>query len=168
MASPFQVSVHDLINKPGSMRRVDFAVDLPEALSNAVVEVPAGTHLEVELRLESVHEGILATGGADTVAVGECSRCLDPIEVEVKVDFVELFAYSLTNEDDFVVEDEKIDLEQVIRDEVVPNLPSQPLCQEDCQGLCVECGEKLSDNPNHKHESAVDPRWAALKNFEKE
>ena len=168
MTSPFQISVRDLINKPGTMRRVDFEVDLPDSLSNSVVEVPAGTHLEFELRLESVYEGILATGGADTRAVGECSRCLDPIEVEVKVDFVELFAYSLTNEDDLVVEDEKIDLEQVIRDEVVPNLPSQPLCKEDCLGLCVECGEKLSNDPNHKHESAVDPRWNALKNFEKE
>jgi uncharacterized protein len=168
MAKEFEVSVRDLMHKPGNMRRVDFAVALPEELSNSILTVPAGTDLELELRLESVHEGILATGGGDTFAIGECSRCLDPIEVDVKVDFVELFAYSLINEDDFVVEDEKIDLEQVIRDEVVPNLPSQPLCKEDCLGLCVECGEKLSDNPNHEHESPVDPRWKALENFEKE
>lgn len=168
MTNPFEIAVHDLINKPGTMRRVDFAIDLPEELSNSVVAVPKGTRFELELRLESVHEGILATGGGDTFAVGECSRCLDPIEVEVKVDFVELFAYSLSNEDDLVVEDEKIDLEQVIRDEVVPNLPSQPLCSETCEGLCVECGVKLSDNPNHEHEGPVDPRWNALKNFEKE
>ena len=168
MAGEFEISVRDLMHKPGEMRRVDFEVDLPEELSNSILSVPAGTHFELELRLESVHEGILATGGGDTVAVGECSRCLDPVEIDVKVDFVELFAYSLTNEDDFVVEDEKIDLEQVIRDEVVPNLPSQPLCNEDCLGLCVECGEKLSDNPDHEHEGPVDPRWKALENFEKE
>ena len=166
--SGFDVSVRDLMHKPGIMRRVDFEIDLPEDLSNSILSVSAGTHFELELRLESVHEGILVTGGGDTHAVGECSRCLDPIEVDVKVDFVELFAYSLTNEDDFVVEDEKIDLEQVIRDEVVPNLPSQPLCNEDCLGLCVECGEKLSDNPEHEHEGPVDPRWKALENFEKE
>ena len=128
MAGEFEISVRDLMHKPGEMRRVNFEVDLPEELSNSIIGVPAGTHFELELRLESVHEGILATGGGDTFAVGECSRCLDPVEIDVKVDFVELFAYSLTNEDDFVVEDEKIDLEQVIRDEVVPNLPSQPLC----------------------------------------
>jgi uncharacterized protein len=168
VAGEFEISVRDLMHKPGEMRRVDFEVDLPEELSNAIISVPAGTHFELELRLESVHEGILATGGGDTFAVGECSRCLDPVEIDVKVDFVELFAYSLTNEDDFVVEDEKIDLEQVIRDEVVPNLPSQPLCNEDCLGLCVECGEKLSDNPDHEHEGPVDPRWKALENFEKE
>jgi len=168
MTKAFEVSVRDLMHKPGNMRRVDFSAVLPEGLSNAILTVPAGTELGLELRLESVHEGVLATGGGDTFATGECSRCLDPIEVDVKVDFVELFAYSLTNEDDFVVEDEKIDLEQVIRDEVVPNLPSQPLCNQDCLGLCVECGEKLSDNTNHEHEGPVDPRWKALENFEKE
>ena len=168
MTSPFEISVRDLVHKPGEMRRHDLKVVLPEELSNSVMSVPAGTVFEVELRLESVHEGILATGAADTVAVGECSRCLDPIESEVKVDFVELFAYSLTSEDDLVVEDEKIDLEQVIRDEVVPSLPSQPLCSANCLGLCVDCGEKLADSPEHVHEDAVDPRWNALKNFTKE
>ena len=166
--SVFEVSVRDLVHKPGEMRRHEITVTLPEELSNNVMTVPAGTVLDLELRLESVHEGILATGATDTVAFGECSRCLDPIEQDVKVDFVELFAYSLTSEDDLVVEDEKIDLEQVIRDEVVPNLPSQPLCSSECLGLCVDCGEKMADNPDHVHESAVDPRWSALQNFTKE
>jgi uncharacterized protein len=166
--SVFEVSVRDLMHKPGEMRRHELLVKLSEDLGNFVVTIPKGTELDIDLRLESVHEGILATGATDTEAFGECSRCLDPIAVDVKVDFVELFAYSLTSEDDLVVEDEKIDLEQVIRDEVVPSLPSQPLCSSDCQGLCVECGEKIADNPEHVHEGLVDPRWSALQNFKKE
>ena len=118
--------------------------------------------LEIDLRLESVHEGILATGEAFGRASGECGRCLDPIESDVEVDFQELFAYSGTSEDDFVVENEQIDLDQVIRDAVVLSLPLQPVCQQDCEGLCITCGAKLSDDPQHAHEAAIDPRWIGL------
>jgi uncharacterized protein len=41
-------------------------------------------------------------------------------------------------------------------------LPFQPLCQDDCPGLCPECGARLADDPDHGHDAPVDPRWAAL------
>jgi len=42
-------------------------------------------------------------------------------------------------------------------------LPMSPLCREDCPGLCAECGVPLADaGPGHRHDAAVDPRWAAL------
>jgi uncharacterized protein len=50
----------------------------------------------------------------------------------------------------------------VLRDAVVLALPFQPLCQDDCPGLCVECGARLADDPDHRHEDPTDPRWAAL------
>jgi uncharacterized protein len=45
---------------------------------------------------------------------------------------------------------------------VVLALPFQPLCREDCPGLCAECGARLADDPDHAHDDAVDPRWAGL------
>ena len=54
------------------------------------------------------------------------------------------------------------DLEPVLRDAVVLALPFQPLCRDDCPGLCAECGARLADDPDHGHGDAVDPRWAAL------
>ncbi len=42
-----------------------------------------------------------------------------------------------------------------------------PLCREDCPGLCVQCGVRLDDaGPDHRHEDALDPRWAALSEFD--
>jgi uncharacterized protein len=84
------------------------------------------------------------------------------------VDFQELFAYSLEQEDDFLVQDEKIDLEQAITDAVVLSLPFKPVCSEDCLGLCSECGMKLAENPNHVHEMQIDSRWSELESFRKE
>ncbi len=65
------------------------------------------------------------------------------------------------DEDRLFVEDGLIGLEPVLRDAVVLALPMQPVCQEDCPGLCSECGARLADDPDHHHD-AVDIRWAAL------
>lgn len=163
--SQFVIPVHDLMHRPGLMREHDLEIILDAPMGAAGVDIVAGSPIDVDLRLESVHEGILATAEVDARAKAECSRCLDQIEIPVEVDFQELFAYSGMSEDDFVVENEQIDLEQVIRDEVVLSLPFQPVCSPDCQGLCAECGLKLSDNPNHAHEQQVDARWSELQNF---
>ena len=55
-----------------------------------------------------------------------------------------------------------VDLEPLLRDAVVLALPFQPLCMDDCPGLCPECGARLADDPDHAHDAAIDPRWAAL------
>lgn len=163
--NPYLIPVHDLMHKAGTMRRVHLDIQVPDALDNSVVAVEKGDEIVVDGRLESVHEGILVSANVSGEAKSECSRCLDPLKLEVDVEFQELFAYSLTDEDDLVITDETIDLEQVIRDAVVLSLPFNPLCSSDCLGLCVDCGVKLSENPQHEHEAPVDPRWNALKNL---
>ena len=104
---------------------------------------------------------------------GECVRCLQPIEDEVHVDLQELYVYPDQHDraaehddrdlDDETsrLEDDLLDLEPLLRDAVVLALPFQPVCRDDCPGLCSECGARLADDPDHHHDS-VDPRWAAL------
>ena len=163
----YTVAVHDLMHKPGQMRELKLDIITPEPMGEGIALVPKGIELDLDVRLESVHEGILATGEVFVDADAECSRCLEPLTVPIEVDFQELFAYSLTNEDDFVVDDEHIDLEQVIRDAVVLSLPFQPVCRKNCLGLCPDCGVKLAENPHHVHETAADPRWSALEELRK-
>jgi uncharacterized protein len=137
-------------------------------MGQGAATVPAGEIIELNLRLESVHDGILATGEVDSTAMADCSRCLEPLKLAVEVDFQELFAYSLEQEDDFLVQDEKIDLEQAITDAVVLSLPFKPVCSEDCVGLCSECGVKMADDPEHVHQAQNDSRWSELESFRKE
>ncbi len=137
------------------------------------VVVPDDASLDVDVRLESVTEGVLASGTVTAPFVGECGRCLDPIQDEVVADFVlELFAYvdsttdETTDKDEvYRIEDDYIDLEPVVRDAVVLGLPFAPLCRPDCGGLCPECGEKLDDLPAEHTHDKIDPRWAALAKF---
>jgi uncharacterized protein len=140
----------------------------PADLGIEVLGVPEGSPVELDLRLEAVMEGVLVTGTARAVLEGECARCLEPITDEIEVRFQELFVY-----DDLDVDPDEelevstlrhdlVDLEPLLRDAVVLALPVQPLCQDDCHGLCPECGARLADDPDHGHDARVDPRWAAL------
>jgi uncharacterized protein len=159
------LDTRELARSPGTTRRVSRVVSAPADLGTEVIGVPEGSGLGLELRLESVMEGVLVSGTVRGCAVGECVRCLGEVEQDLTVEVQELFAYSGREygEDDDTHElvGDLIDFEPVLRDAVVPALPFQPVCREDCPGLCSECGAALADDPGHHHD-AVDPRWAAL------
>ena len=164
----FDIPVHELTRRPGQTTEQRLELAIGTAMGQGAATVEPGKVLQLELRLESIHEGILATGEVSTTATALCSRCLEPLELKVEVDFQELFAYSLEQEDDFLIQDEKINLEQAITDVVVLSLPFKPVCSEDCLGLCSECGLNLSQDPNHVHEASIDSRWSELESFRKE
>ena len=164
-ASQFGVQVHDLMHRPGNMRSVELDVTLNEVMGDGAMTIPSGAVIETDLKLESVHEGILATGEVDVRAVGECGRCLDPIAEDLQVEFQELFAYSVEEAFDFNVHDDHVDCEPLIRDAVVLALPFQPVCRPDCAGLDSETGDKLAEPRALDPEESLDSRWAALREF---
>lgn len=155
------------------MQEISRSVEAPDTIGTDIIAIPTGTPLELDVRLESVVEGVLVSGSVRSTATGACVRCLEPATYPVDVAFQELFAYpdraahhhevGVDEEDDEVheLEGDLIDLETVLRDAVVPSLPFQPVCREDCPGLCSECGALLADDPEHHHDQ-VDPRWASL------
>ena len=144
----------------------------PADLGVEMVGVPEGTDIELDFRLEAVMEGVLVSGEAQAELVGECVRCLEEVRDQVVADFQELFVYEESDtathpqdgEDDDVsrLEGDLIDLEPLLRDTVVLTLPFQPLCRDDCPGLCTECGARLADDPGHQHDEPIDPRWSKL------
>ena len=151
--------------RAGAMTEVRTAVPAPPGLGIGVIGVVAGSAVELDLRLESVVEGVLVTGTAAMQARGECVRCLGDVFVPVEVDVQELFVHEGQEEDDEDVSrlnGDLVDLEPVLRDDVVLGLPFQPLCDDECPGLCPSCGARLADDPAHGHEADRDPRWAAL------
>ena len=89
---------------------------------------------------------MLVTGSAVAPLTGECARCLDPLTSTMEVSFQELYRYLPDpgeDEDDGeerFLDGDLLDLEPAFRDAVVLALPLSPLCQEDCPGLCAECG----------------------------
>jgi uncharacterized protein len=160
---PLVFDIRDLGRRAGSMMEVDCTVPAPEHLGGGVAVVPAGSEMELALRFEAVVEGVLVSGTASVTVTGECARCLDPVEWDQTVPFTELFLHEPGPEEEGLplLDGDLLDLEPVVRDAVVLALPLAPLCRPDCPGLCVECGERLADDPTHGHDP-IDPRWAAL------
>ena len=169
--APLVLDTRELGRRPGSQRQRTFTAPAPADLGIEVLRVPEGSPVEFDIRLEAVMEGVLVTGTATAGLVGECARCLEEIRDDVVADFQELFVY---DDEDHRADDAEdtgtsrlegdlVDLEPLLRDAVVLSLPFQPLCRDDCPGLCTECGARLADDPGHQHEDAIDPRWAALR-----
>ena len=153
------------MHRPGEMRERALEFDAPERLGEGVAYVAKGEPINLDVRLEGLHDGILVTAEVGTTAVGECVRCLDPVSLPVEVEIQELFAYSPDEAFDFAVHDDYVDLEPVVRDAVVLALPFQPVCRPDCPGLDPETGQKLADDPDREPREVLDPRWAALQGF---
>ena len=160
----FLVNTHDLPRRAGEMKEYQLALELETPIGIDVIAVPKGI-LNLNLRLESVTEGVLATGDFLTVAKGECIRCLDPINLELDRNFQELYFYKAVPEveDQLLMDGDLINLEAPIRDAIVLALPINPVCEEDCEGLCPECGGKWSELPEEHAHQQVDARWSALK-----
>jgi uncharacterized protein len=168
--SPYVFDVRLLGRRPGAMRPERRRIPAPADLGSELIGVPGDAPLVVDVRLESVTEGVLVTGTVTAPLRGECARCLDPITDELTVDLVELFAYPDSVTDETTSEDEVhrlegdlLDLEPVVRDAVVLGLPWTPLCRPDCAGLCPTCGERLDRLPDDHTHDTIDPRWAALR-----
>lgn len=178
MRSPSRLvlDIRDLPQRVGAFAHHDITYTVTEPWGTPVIAVPPGTELALSVDLTSIEQGVLARIRTHAVAVGECVRCLDPVEREVDVDTSEVFYLSIEvallegddEEDatDFaLIEGDSVDLTGPLLDAIVSQLPYQPLCSPDCPGLCPTCGVPLrSAEPGHHHEVA-DPRWQALEGF---
>jgi len=170
--SPMVLDTRDLPRSPGAMRVVERVIPAPPDLGLELIRVPEGADLALTLRMESVSEGVLVSARATATLTGECGRCLREIDATLDASFVELYAYAHSTTDETADEDEVgrmqgdlIDLEPELRDAVVLALPTNPLCREDCPGLCPECGSHWDELPaDHSHRQ-VDPRWATLEHL---
>lgn len=165
------IDTRDLGRRPGTSRRYHRTAEVPVELGVPdVIVVAKGSEVELDTLLESVVEGVLASGTAEARAEGQCARCLEPLTETLRVDFTELFAYpdssteATTDEDEiYRLTNDLLDIEPVVRDAIVFALPVAPLCTPDCAGLCPDCGGRWADlGPDHEHEM-MDPRWAVLK-----
>jgi uncharacterized protein len=171
--SPLVINISRLGRRPGSMMTFAETVPSPSRIGLDLIGIDEGAPLTLDLRIESVSEGVLVSGTVTGPTAGECARCLTPITGDVEIDLTELFAYPDSATDETTESDEigrvgasgepdTVDLEQPIIDAIGMALPFSPLCGPDCAGLCPECGVPLATaEPGHQHEQ-IDPRWAKL------
>jgi len=177
----FLFNSYELPRRSGEMKEYSLDITIPERIGIDVIAVLAGEEIHLDMRLESVTEGVLVSAQLSAVADGECMRCLESVELEIDRWIQELYRYEpekahtkadrkrarqeaddLDDDDVLMMDGDFIDLEGPIRDAIVLDLPVNPLCAPDCPGLCPGCGVKWSVlESTHSHE-VIDARWASL------
>jgi len=160
--SVLRVNVADLLHHPGARRPVHLDGPLP-GLEVGGARVPAGDPLELDLQLESVHDGILAMGHVRGHWVAECSRCLVAVDAAFDLELRELFEHTPIDDETYPLHGDEIDLEPAVRDAVLVELPLAPVCDEACRGLCPECGADRNTVDCGHTAAAADPRWERLR-----
>ncbi len=103
---------------------------------------------------------------ASFVYEAPCDRCAAPVRRQYDFRFSHELAHSLEQEDDgeyiLVEEGDLLDLDELLRSDILLELPYKYLCQEDCKGLCPSCGKNLNEGPCGCNLHQIDPRLEVL------
>jgi DUF177 domain-containing protein len=153
------------LRHPGNARPVVASVEL-DGLSGVAAEIEAGKPVGIDLLLERVPEGIVVRGNLTATWSSACSRCLEPVGGEISVHVDELFEPHPLEGETYQLDEETIDLEPMVRDALLLELPLAPLCDADCAGLCATCGVNRNVARCECVTTEIDPRWAALRSLE--
>ncbi len=178
----------DEIKEAGLFRTWDVTRErLDEMVAGERAGYRARGPARVEARLEKVERRVRIEANARAELSAACGRCLTPVAVDVPV----AFELTLVPSDEYAdrPSDEKdghkarlagsfdpaaaeeetytgkvIDLDPIVREQILLAVPSYPVCDESCKGLCPVCGANLNDRDCGCDRHVPDPRWAGLKN----
>jgi len=168
----------ELENLKGS--KGDFAhVYQPEELNPVDDRIQLIAPIAVNGKVRLAGNEVFVNGHVETRAQVECDRCLKPIELPVNADFALEYITGSEYESTDVAElsegemsvavfdGEAIDVDEIVKEQILLAVPTRMLCREDCKGICPECGIDRNTGECTCTKEEIDPRWAALKNLTK-
>lgn len=150
--SPFHVALADIVAVHGSRRQVDISTEIDWQLET----VDIGPALEADLLVENASGTVVVRGTTQTDLGLTCHRCLTAWVEPLSVGFAEALGVE-GDEDGYPFQSDHVDVEQMLRDALLLNIPLRPLCRDDCLGLCATCGADLNTGacPGHDDEAAT-------------
>ena len=157
-----RLNVGFLINQPVGYSR-DFLFDIPRINLSEDLEL---NELAGSAHISRTSQGLLVQVKMQATLPSECVRCLIQYNQSLNTDFTELYAFSkdsVTESELILPEDGHIDLDPLVREYMLLEVPISPICQLDCKGLCQICGNNLNDEQCEHDEESIDPRLSKLK-----
>jgi len=163
--SGFRIDVADLLTHSGSRREISLAEPLEDlGVDTWRIDEP----VDVVLTLERIPDGIVARGTVRASWVAECSVCLADVRSDLTVAVDELFEQSPLEGETYPIDDRTLDLEQLVRDGLLLELPLAPHCNAECAAPATMEAD-AADSPAPDVDTArTDPRWAALADLDVE
>jgi uncharacterized protein len=163
--TPLRIPIADLLRKTGAVRDLDISARV-EGLDNGAAAVAVDAPVHLVGTLERIGEGVVVRGTVHAPWQGACSRCLQPVTGEIDVHVDELFESAPLAGETYQLDDDVLDLLPLVRDVLLLELPTAPLCREDCAGICPQCGADRNTTKCACRSDESDPRWAALRSLE--
>ena len=163
------VDLERLALSSGQARSLDLEIGLDPIELGGQTYTPAGGGSEARLDVSRTSTGYALRLRFSSELTGPCVRCLEEAESDPEIDAREIDQGGTADDElrsPYVSEGE-LDVGRWANDALVLAFPVQPLCRDDCAGLCSVCGESLNDaDPGaHKHETGGDPRMAKLRDL---
>ena len=162
MANALRVNAAEVLRRPGTEKRFDLRVPLADLEIIGDERFPEGADVEVHLRLESLSDAIVVDGRLLVPWHGTCRRCLVETGGILECEVRELYQRTLTDPEAFELEGDQLDLQPVVREILLLDTPSTPLCRPDCAGLCPTCGTNRNEDPCACEAPPTDQRWDGL------
>ncbi len=161
--TPLIANVAEILDSIGARKALSFSEGVDGLrLELARIDDP----LRFDLTLERISDGILVRGPVSGRYVETCRRCLLETRREFGFETAEVYRVSADVwEERYVIAGETIDLDPLVRDAILPNLPLYPLCRDDCRGLCTWCGHNLNESDCGCDRERIDVRWSALRDL---
>lgn len=159
--APFRIPIQDLADS-GSRREIVIDAEVDWGFELAEV----GPEIHGDLLLENAAGVLVVRGRVESVLGLTCHRCLTEWEEEVDLSVTEALGFEEDEEADvYPLEGDVADLEPVLRDAVLLEVPLRPLCREDCRGLCATCGADLNGGPHSEHDEESTSPFAVLRDL---
>lgn len=162
MANPLRVNAAELLRRPGSQKDVELQSSLVDLEVVDPSRFADDAVVDVRLRLEALTDGIVVDGELSVPWHGFCRRCLAETGGVQVSEVHELYQKVVTDPEAFELVGDQLDLRDAVRELVLLDAPSTPLCRPDCAGLCPTCGTNLNDTTCGCAAPPADPRWSAL------
>ena len=121
--------------------------------------------VKLDLILKPIGDEIDLTGTMETELLLACSRCLETFSHSINVELNERLSKTLNSEDEDIIfiNNDRLDLDEIMENNIISMLPIKRLCNKDCKGLCHHCGINLNHSTCKCEGDDVDPRLAKLK-----
>jgi len=115
--------------------------------------------------LKPIDDEIALTGSMETELLLTCSRCLETFSHSINIKLSEKLSKTLKNEDEDIIfiNNDRLDLDEIVENNIISMLPIKRICNKDCKGLCQQCGINLNHSTCKCVSDDVDPRLAKLK-----
>lgn len=149
----------------------------PDVLDLADERVRLASRTTVSGRARRTSGRVVVEGKIESGVEIECDRCLKsirlPVETGFSLEYISSSDYQSTNAAELAEEDmdvsvfdgETIDIDEIVREQILLAVPARVLCVEDCKGICATCGTDLNAGDCNCESQDVDPRWSALKSL---